>query len=213
MPDNNAMVSRMRRWSRTRCSWVSTGKRSWRASPTRARAEEEWQSYWSKSLRLGGMSNQEKHMKQNSLNQDQEILHPTIDMRKRRDRDKLMAHLVKASNRLLNLIRRMLRQSITSSPGWPMKEIREWRLVTPARPPEAEPAQDLRVIRRWLMLRRRSSKPTEWNPRTPFHLNKQRKTIEQSCTIHLIIDHKNEKAEIVWIMHCKYAKPLSFKLK
>ena len=94
------------------------------------------------------MSNQEKHMKQNSLNQDQEILHPTIDMRKRRDQEELMAHLVKASNRLLNLIKRIPRQSITSSIGWPMKEIREWRLVTPARPPEAEPAQAPQVIRR-----------------------------------------------------------------
>ena len=59
-----------------------------------------------------------------------------------------MAHLVKASNRLLNLIKRIPRQSITSSIGWPMKEIREWRLATPARPPEEEPVQALQVIRR-----------------------------------------------------------------
>ena len=87
-------------------------------------------------------------MKQSSLNQDQEILHQTIDMRKRRDQEKLKPQLVKASNRLLNLIKRMLRQSITSSVGWQMKETKEWRLATPVRPPEAEPVQALQVIRR-----------------------------------------------------------------
>ena len=155
--DSKDTALRMKMSNRIRYSWVSIGKRNWNPFHTSPKEEEGWQSFWSKNPRVAVTPNRGRNMMLIFPSQGQEILHQMIDMRNRRDQDKEVQMQPKDS--LAIRIRRMtiLRQSPTSSITWPGKVIKESRLGTPVNQPDKEESWHLKMMKRCLIHREKSS--------------------------------------------------------